>query len=215
MDVCCSQALNGRLLRGQGQSEWIAPHFVVGVSVYPCTYVRPCECVSHQTDPLGASDGPEVPRSSHAHWHQAASSCTHSLSRSSLFLTLTLSSSSPLLFILLLPSPLLPLSSHFVFSWFSAWPHLWENNYQMGTPCFNSDFEVNNSITTRHLPMLLFPYISVWWYCFRSKHCNPSLTEELARHPPCTASWNIVSMQWCFRVVIAENVAWCWRMPAY
>lgn len=34
-------------------------------------------------------------------------------------------SSSPLLFILSLPSSPVPLSSYFVFSWFSAWPHLW------------------------------------------------------------------------------------------
>lgn len=109
-------------------------------------------------------------------------------------------SSSPLLFILSLPSPLLPLSSHFVFSWFSAWPHPWENNYQMGTPCFNSDLEVNNSITFTGLFCCETCQCSSsihQWYCLRSNHCNLSLMEELARHPPCSVSWNIVSMQWC------------------
>lgn len=98
-------------------------------------------------------------------------------------------SSSPLLFILSLPSPLLPLSSHFVFSWFSAWPHLWESNYQMGTPCFNSDLEVNNSITFAglfcfsavKLANAPLPYISDiawgvitviphWWRSWRGTH---------------------------------------------
>lgn len=76
--------------------------------------------VSHQTDPH--------------HWCQWWTiSPTHfpcSLTSSSEF-HLALSSLShfhpvcSLLFILSLPSSPLPLSSHFVFSWFSAWPHLW------------------------------------------------------------------------------------------
>lgn len=179
MDVCCSQALNGTLLWGGSQSEWIAPHFVVGMSASLCTYsmyVRLCVCVSHQTDSLGASDGPEVPRSSHAHWHQPESSTTHSLPLLSSSLIFTLS------FILSLPSLLLSLSSHFVFCWFSAWPHFRENNYWMGTPCFSSDFEVNISI------VLAGPFCSWCWSFHTSVHSDIAL-EANAVIPHWRRSW--------------------------
>lgn len=69
-----------------------------------CVYIHaymyvPSVCVSHQTDPLGASDGPEVPRISHAHSHQAVSSTTHTLTPLSFpSLVFTLSCPLPLSF---------------------------------------------------------------------------------------------------------------------
>ncbi len=56
---------------------------------------------------------------------------------------------------------IIPLCFQLIFSLTSS---LEENNYQMGTPCFNSDFEVNDSLTFAglfcsrlwNLPMFLF-----------------------------------------------------------
>lgn len=107
---------------------------------------------------------------------------------------------------------------HYHLTLFSAWPHPQENNYRMGTPCLNSHFEVDNSIT-----FLLVSIVPGCHTCQRSSGhptpalgvmaAEPALTEKLVRCPE--KARNIVSMQQCFRVVITESVAQCWRMPAY
>lgn len=143
-------------------------------------------CISYQTDPH--------------HWCQRWTiSPTHfpcSLTPSREF-HLTLSSLSlsfhpvcPLLFIHSLPSSPLPLSSHFVFSWFSAWPHLWRRIITKWGHCvLTVIFEVSNSLTfaslfcsglsVGNLPMFPFSpivslsdphaYIGPHWDWFRNQ----------------------------------------------
>lgn len=74
--------------------------------------------------PLEPATAPQVPRSSHARWHQAASSCTHTRTHGRTLILTALSSS-----LLSVPSP----SSHFVFS-ADLQPDLIPggNNYQSG-----------------------------------------------------------------------------------
>lgn len=152
--------MEGRWQDGANVNEWLHTLLWVWVCSHAHVYVRVCASVTKQIplEPVMVQKSHAVPMLTDTkQWVPA-----HTLSLSHFHPAL--SSSSPLLFILSLLPPLLPLSSHFVFSWFSAWPHLWENNYQMGTPCFNSDFEVSNSITFAglfcsrlwYLPMLLF-----------------------------------------------------------
>lgn len=96
----------------------------------------------------------------------------------------------PLLFIHSLPSSPLPLSSHFVFSWFSAWPHLWRRIITKWGHCvLTVIFEVSNSLTfaslfcsglsVGNLPMFPFSpivslsdphaYIGPHWDWFRNQ----------------------------------------------
>lgn len=154
MDICCSQALNVGLLRGKSQREWL---FVcVCLCLHPHMYVR--VCISHQTYPLGASDGPEVPRISHAHSHQAVSSTTLSHSSLSLSHFHPVMSSSPSPFHSLAPvitaAIIIPLCFQLIFSLTSS---VEENNYQMGTPCFNRDFAGLFCSRLWNLPMFLPP----------------------------------------------------------
>lgn len=90
-----------------------------------------------------------VPRISHAHSHQAVSSTTHSCPSSLPFSPRFVLLCSPfyslaLIVTIAIITIIIPLCFQMIFSLTSS---LEQDNYQMRTLCFNSDFEVNDSLT--------------------------------------------------------------------